>query len=132
MDTTNTKTDFGLSEIGQIAIVAHDIIEMTGFYRDKLGMRLLFEMPNMAFFDCGGVRLMLSLPSSIDVDHPASIIYFKVNDINRAYEILGQRGVAFDRAPQIEARLEKRFLWLAFFRDPESNILALMSEEENQ
>lgn len=129
MDTATTRTNFGLSDIGQIAVVAHDINEMTGFYRDKLGMRVLFEVPNMAFFDCGGVRLMLSLPSSSDLDHPASIIYFKVNDINRAHEILSERGVAFDRAPQIEARLEKGDLWLAFFRDPESNVLALMSEE---
>lgn len=120
-------TNIGLSKIGQIMIVANDLREMTAFYRDKLGMKLLFEVPNMTFFDCDGIRLMLTLPSD-NLDKAASVIYFDVPDINEAYDILSTRGVSFERKPEVEARLEKSDLWLAFFRDPEGNFMALMSE----
>ena len=120
-------TNFGLSRIGQVMIVANDLREMTAFYRDKLGMKLLFEVPNMTFFDCGGIRLMLASPSD-QLDKAASVIYFDVPDINQAYDTLSARGVSFERKPEVEARLEKTDLWLAFFRDPEGNFMALMSE----
>ena len=122
--------EFGLSAIAQIAVVVHSIEEMTNFYREKLGLKLLFEVPNMAFFDCDGIRLMLSLPSSSEFDHPASIIYFKVKDIQRAFAVLSERGVNFEGKPRIIAQLEVRDLWVAFLRDPENNLLALMSEVE--
>src|ERR1043166_8450564 len=117
-------TNFRLSRIGQIMIVANDLREMTAFYRDKLGMKLL---PNMTFFDCGGIRLILASPSD-QLDKAASVIYFDVPDINQAYDTLSARGVSFERKPEVEARLEKTDLWLAFFRDPEGNFMALMSE----
>ena len=119
--------NFGLSKIGQIMIVANDLREMTAFYRDKLGMKLLFEVPNMTFFDCAGIRLMLASASSETVK-AASVIYFEVPDINQAYDAFSARGVSFARKPELEARLEKSDLWLAFFRDPEGNVMALMSE----
>jgi len=124
----NETSEFGLSAIAQIAVVAHNIGAMRDFYRDKLGMKLLFQVPNMAFFDCGGIRLMLSPPSSSELNHPASIIYFKVNDIKQAFEVLSVRGVKFEREPGITAQMESSDLWVAFLRDPENNILALMSE----
>ena len=120
-------TNVGLSKIGQIMIVANDLRAMTAFYRDKLGMKLLFEVPNMTFFECDGIRLMLTSPSDKLV-RAASVIYFDVPDINQAYDILSTRGVSFERKPEVEARLEKSDLWLAFFRDPEGNFMALMSE----
>ena len=119
--------NFGLSKIGQILIVARDLKRMTAFYRDQLGMKLLFEVPNMTFFDSEGIRLMLTTPSN-GIDKAASIIYFKVDDIKQAYDALSARGVPFDREPQVEARLEKSDLWLAFFHDPEGNTHSLMSE----
>ncbi len=80
-----TTSDFGISQIGQIAVNAHDIDRATAFYRDQLGMKLLFEVPpKMAFFDCAGIRLMLSLPDKPEFDHPSSIIYFNVEDIQQA------------------------------------------------
>lgn len=84
----DTETGFGLSTIGQIAIAVKNLDEQTAFYGDKLGMKLLFRVPNMTFFDGGGVRLMLNVPESAEFDHPASIIYFKVADIHEAYEVL--------------------------------------------
>jgi methylmalonyl-CoA/ethylmalonyl-CoA epimerase len=121
-----------LSQISQIAIVVHDVEKATAFYRDTLGMKFLFAAPNMAFFDCGGVRLMLSLPSEPKFDHPASILYYKVADIHATHDVLASRGVRFDQAPHFVARLPDHELWLAFLRDPDDNVLALMSEVESR
>ena len=117
-----------LGRIGQIAVNAHDLPRAVAFYRDTLGMRLLFEVPQMAFFDCAGVRLMLGLPSAPAFDHAASIIYYRVDDIQAAHRALVERGVTFTEPPHVAARLPDHELWLAFFRDTEKNVLALMSE----
>jgi methylmalonyl-CoA/ethylmalonyl-CoA epimerase len=124
----STNVDFGLSEITQIAVNAHDIERATAFYRDKLGMKLLFTVPpKLAFFDCDGIRLMLSLPDKPEFDHPSSIIYFNVDDINRATQTLAERGVRFEEQPAFVANMGSYDLWLAAFRDSEENLLALMS-----
>ena len=119
---------FGLSRIGQIYVTAHDLDRAVAFYRDVLGMRFLFRVPNMAFFDCAGTRLMLGVPETAEFDHPASIIYYDVPDIRAAHETLAGRGVAFREAPAKIADLGDRVLWLASFRDTEGNTVALMSE----
>jgi methylmalonyl-CoA/ethylmalonyl-CoA epimerase len=122
-------TEFaGLSRIGQIAVNVHDIGKAVAFYRDTLGMKFLFEVPRLAFFDCGGIRLMLSLPDRLEFDHPASILYYKVEDIHAAYRTLISRGVRFEGEPNLVARLPGHDLWLAEFRDIDGNVLALMSE----
>ena len=121
-------TPFGLSAIEQIAINVKDVDRAVAFYRDKLGMKYLFSAPpNLAFFDCGGVRLMLSPPPKPEFDHPGSIIYFKVADIQLAYVTLSERGVHFDEGPTLVADMGSYNLWIASFRDSESNLLALMS-----
>jgi len=120
--------DFSLSTIEQIAVNAQDIERAVGFYRDKLGMKLLFSVPpNLAFFDCDGIRLMLSLPAKPEFDHPGSIIYFKVDDIQQAYALLTERGVSFEEKPIFVADMGSYDLWLSSFRDSENNLLALMS-----
>lgn len=118
-----------ITEIGQIAINVHDLERGVAFYRDVLGLELLFEAPGMAFFACGGVRLMLARPEKEEFDHPASIIYYKVEDVKRAHDALAGRGVAFEREPSPVHRTETHELWMAFLRDPENNVLALMHEE---
>src|SRR5438876_3678124 len=119
---------FRLSAIEQIAINAHDIDRAVNFYRDKLGMKHLFSVPpNLAFFDCGGIRLMLSLPAKPEFDHPSSIIYFNVDDIQIAYETLSKRGVRFEEKPAFVANMGTYDLWMAAFRDSEDNLLAMMS-----
>ena len=120
--------DIHLGPIGQIAVNAHDLERAIGFYRDTLGMRLLFQVPQMAFFDCGGVRLMLGLPSEPAFDHPSSIIYYKVDDIRAAHRELAGRGATFTSPPHFVAKLPDHDLWLAFLQDTEGNVLALMSE----
>ena len=123
-----TAANFGLSTIEQIAVNAHDIERATAFYRDKLGMKHLFSVPpNLAFFDCDGIRLMLSLPAKPEFDHPSSIIYFNVPDLQLAHTTLSERGVQFDEGPTFVADMGTYDLWLASFRDSENNILALMS-----
>jgi len=117
-----------ISAIGQIAIVVKDTKRATAFYRDVLGLRLLFEAGDMAFFDCGGVRLMLSPPSGPEYDHPGSIIYYRVDDLAAAHTALLDKGVVFQTPPHRVARLPDHELWMAFLHDGEGNLLALMSE----
>ena len=121
-------TSFGLSEIGQIAITVRDLQQATTFYRDTLGIRLLFEVPNMAFFDCGGIRLMMSQAEKPECDHPASILYFRVPEIQTAHQTLRARGVRFEDKPHLVARMPDHELWMTFFRDMDNNLFALMSE----
>jgi predicted enzyme related to lactoylglutathione lyase len=125
---TTTTEQVALDRIGQIAIRARDIGRAVQFYRDTLGMRFLFEVPNLAFFDCGGVRLMLGTAESPDFDHPGSVIYYKVGDINASYESLQKRGVDFIDKPHLIAKLPDHDLWMVFLKDTEGNTLALMSE----
>ena len=122
----STAVPFGLSTIGQIALTVRDSARSVAFYRDVLGMKLLFEMPGMGFFDCNGIRLMLS--GSETGETYSTIVYFKVPDIQVAYETLRGREVAFDREPHMIARMPEHELWMAFFRDPDRNLLALMTE----
>jgi len=119
----------GISQIGQIAVIVHDLDRAVAFYRDVLGLRLLFQVPpKMAFFDCGGVRLMLSLPEEAEFDHPGSILYYKVNDIQGAWAALGAGGADLREEPHLLVKMPDHDLWMAFFRDTEGNTLALMSE----
>jgi methylmalonyl-CoA/ethylmalonyl-CoA epimerase len=118
-----------LNQIGQIFVNVEDLDRAIAFYRDILGMTFLFQAPpNMAFFDCGGIRLMLGTADRPDLDHPASIIYYKVEDIERVYETFKAREVEFIVKPHLVAAMPTYDLWLADFKDSEGNILALMSE----
>jgi predicted enzyme related to lactoylglutathione lyase len=128
---TTQQEEFGLSEIGQIAINVADLRRAVAFYRDTLGMRFLFEAPGgLAFFDCGGIRLMLGVAEKAEFNRPASILYYKVDDINAAYATLMSRGVSFIDAPHLIAKLPAHELWMSFFRDSEDNVLALMEERK--
>ena len=121
---TPANNDLRLSQIGQIAQSVTDLDRAVTFYRDILGMKFLFRVPNLAFFDCAGVRLMLDVPA----EPRASTLYFKVDALERAYETLLSRGVAFEAKPHLIAKMPDHELWMAFFRDPDHNLLALMSE----
>jgi len=119
-----------LEAIQQIAINAHDLARATAFYRDRLGMRHLFDAPpQMSFFDCGGIRLMLGVAEKPEFDHAASILYFRVDDIARVHGELAAKGVAFRDAPHVVARLPDRDIWMAFFDDSEGNMHAITAEK---
>ena len=118
-----------LSRIEQVAIPVRDIARATAFYRDLLGMKLLFEVPpQLAFFDCDGVRLALSIASDPMYEPPGSIVYYRVADIDVAHADLERRGIEFLRGPHLVARLDAIEVWMAFFEDTEGNTLAITSE----
>jgi catechol 2,3-dioxygenase-like lactoylglutathione lyase family enzyme len=118
-----------LSSIGQIAIRVLDLDRAIATYRDRLGLRFLFQAPPaLAFFECGGVRLMLSPPEPGEFDHAASILYFKTADIQATHQRLAAAGIHFRSAPHVVADLGDRVLWLSDFEDGEGNLFALMAE----
>jgi len=128
--TGNAVATSGLAiqRIRQISINVHDPDRAVAFYRDILGLALLFRAGNLAFFDCGGIRLMLSPPEKPEFDHPSSILYFKVEDIQQAYAELRARNVTTEGVPNLVAKMPDHDLWLAEFRDSEGNVMCLMAE----
>ena len=121
--------DVQLSRIRQIAINAKDVKRATAFYRDVLGLPFLFEAPpSLAFFDCGGVRWMISEPENTEFDRAGSMLYFLVDDIHAAQRTLTAKGAAFFEEPHMIAKMPDHDLWLTAFRDSEGNPMALMSE----
>ena len=124
-----TATGIGITRLGQIAVNAKDVERAAAFYEDKLGLKLLFKAPpGLAFFDCGGVRLMLSGAEKPELDHPSSILYFAVPDIQKAHSKLKEGGVHLEDEPHLIARMPAYDLWMTHFHDSEGNMLALMSE----
>jgi methylmalonyl-CoA/ethylmalonyl-CoA epimerase len=129
MASDSPRPSFALGPIGQIAITVKDLPRAVAFYRDVLGARHLFDAgPRLSFFDCGGVRLMLSPAEEPEFDHPASVVYYRVDDIEAAHQALLARGATFRDSPHLIARLPDHELWMAFLRDSEGNTLAIMSE----
>jgi methylmalonyl-CoA/ethylmalonyl-CoA epimerase len=120
-----------ISSIGQIALTVKDLPRAVAFYRDTLGLPFLFEAANMAFFRCGDVRLMLSPSENPQATH-SSIVYYKTPDIQAMSDALTARGVTFESPAHMIAKMPDHDLWMAFFRDTEGNLLALMSEVPNK
>jgi methylmalonyl-CoA/ethylmalonyl-CoA epimerase len=123
-----TPASLGITNIGQISIIVHDLQRATAFYRDILGLPLLFTAGNLAFFDCGGVRLMLGPAETPELDHPSSILYFRVPEINAAHQRLVEKKVGIVAPPRLIAPMPAYDLWMSAFRDSEGNIHQLMSE----
>lgn len=117
-----------LTGVGQIALLVTDIGDTERFYRDVLGLPHLYTFGDLAFFDCGGTRLFLRAVPADDWA-AGSIVYFRVGDLNAAHERLSAGGLRFEGAPQLIHRHEDGTEeWMAFFRDPAGNVLALMSQ----
>jgi methylmalonyl-CoA/ethylmalonyl-CoA epimerase len=124
------SSEVALNEIGQVALTISDLDKAVAFYRDVLGLKHLFSAPpGLAFFAAGSVRLMLSRPEKEDSERFSSALYFKVADIEKLHEALVSRGVKFEAAPHLVAKMPDYELWMAFFRDPDRNLLALMCEK---
>jgi len=117
------------SRIRQIAVVCKDVARATAFYRDTLGLPFLFAAgPSLAFFDCGGVRLMLSSDNE-GHDNLASMLYYLVTDIEGTQSDLEAKGVSFVEKPHMIAKMPDHELWLSAFKDSEGNLLGLMEEK---
>ncbi len=118
-----------LDQIGQIAVPVRNLDRAVSFYRDVLGMTFLFQAPpQLAFFDCGGVRLMLDVPEDAAFQGHSSVLYYKVPDIQQTHQELMGKGVVFVQDPHLIAKMPDHDLWMAFFQDPEGNLLGLMCE----
>lgn len=118
-----------IDSVGQIAIPVKDLPRAVKFYRDVLGMQFLFEAPpQLAFFNFGGVRIMLDNPADQEFANHSSVVYFRVGDINASYEAFKSAGANFIDKPHLIAKMSDHELWMTFFTDSEGNTLALMSE----
>ncbi|WNC70888.1 VOC family protein [Thalassotalea psychrophila] len=118
-----------IESVGQIAIAVTKIEEAREFYKNTLGLPLLFDAgPELSFFDCGGTRLMLTTEQGNAKDHKTSVIYYKVNNIEETTKHLLAKGVAFEREPQLVAKMPEHELWIGFLRDPDENLVGLMAE----
>ncbi len=120
-----------LGAIGQIAYTVSSVPKAVAFYRDALGMKLLFEAPpGLAFFDCAGIRLMLSQPEGdFRPGGSSAVMYFRISDIEGTQKTLKSRGVSFVDDPHLIAKMPDHELWMCFFRDPDGHTLALMEEK---
>ena len=122
----------GVTGLGQIAITVQDVERATAFYRDVVGLPLLFTAsPGLAFLQCGGVRVMLSRPEKEGEPQGASVLYFSVPDIQAAYRRMKERGAKFEDEPHLIANMPTHDLWMVFFRDTEGNLMGMMSEVAN-
>ncbi|MCJ8009201.1 putative enzyme related to lactoylglutathione lyase [Lederbergia wuyishanensis] len=119
-----------IQKVGQIGIPVKDVNRALEFYKDILGLPMLFNTDTMAFFECNGVRLLLSLPEKEEFAHPSSVLYFQVENINDTYEELQDKGVSFIDNPHLIAKMGNVETWMAFFKDSEDNTHAIMSEVE--
>src|SRR5690606_23667343 len=103
-----------------------DLARAESWYRDVLGLTHLYTFGNLAFFNCGGTRLMLS--QNEEVQNEESLLYLRVTDIHAAYSRLDAQGVEFVGAPHMIHRHDDGTEeWMAFFKDPEGRHLAIMS-----
>ena len=126
-----TTSGPSIDTIAQIALTVADLDRSVAFYRDVLGIPLLFQAPpGLAFFRCGAIRLMLSLPEKEFRPGASSVLYFKLSGIEAAHATLKKRGVTFIDDPHLITRMPDHELWMAFFKDPDGNALALMEEKK--
>jgi catechol 2,3-dioxygenase-like lactoylglutathione lyase family enzyme len=120
-----------IDTIAQIALTVADLDRSVAFYRDALGMPLLFQAPpGLAFLRCGAIRLMLSKPEAGFTPGASTVLYFKLRGIEAAHAILKERGVTFVDEPHFITRMPDHDLWMTFFKDPDGNALALMEEKK--
>jgi methylmalonyl-CoA/ethylmalonyl-CoA epimerase len=125
----DTVKDLSQATVAQILIPVADLEKAVPFYRDTLGVPFLFTAPpQMSFFQCGNVRLLVGVPTGGEVAERGSAIYFKVADIKAVHAQLAERGVKFVAEPHLVHKAATYDLWLAEFKDPDGNALALMSE----
>ena len=122
----NMAKELKIGAIGQIARSVGDTQASEKWYREVLGLPHLYTFGTLAFFDCGGTRLMLSQEGGAAKE---SILYLRVADIGAAYQQLQARGVKFTHAPHmIHRHADGTEEWMAFFEDPDGRPMGLMSQ----
>jgi predicted enzyme related to lactoylglutathione lyase len=116
-----------INKIEQISIGVKDLEKAIEFYRNKLELDLNFTASNMAFFNCSGITVMLGVPEKEEFDHPSSVLYFEVKDIEESFQLLKERGVKLRGKPHIVYTTNTMEKWMLFFEDSDNNVLALTS-----
>ncbi|PYS25753.1 MAG: glyoxalase [Acidobacteria bacterium] len=116
-----------LSKIAQISVRAKDLQRATAFYRDTLELKIIVSTPVISIAECGGVFLLISKAETPELDHPSSVIYFDVDDIQKTTADLSSRNVKIDDKPHIVGQLGNQDVWVAIFRDSEDNLVGLIS-----
>lgn len=118
-----------LNQIGQIALAVSNTDRSETFYGETLGLRRLYRYGDLAFFDCAGVRLMLSPPEAGEaVKIAQGAVYFRVPDLLLAVDELKSMGIAIEAGPHLTAPMPDHDLWMAFIRDPDGHLIGLMME----
>lgn len=117
-----------IKKINQIGVPVKNLARAIEFYQTQLELPLLFNTDSMAFFECGGLRLMLSLPEKEEFAHASSVLYFDVADIDQVFTEFESRGVIFSGPPHCVVKNETAETWMAFFVDTEGNTHALTSD----
>lgn len=115
-------------KIGQIAVNVENVERAVEFYREVLGLPLLFETNGLAFFQCEDTRLLLSRAETEEFNHKSSVLYFKVDDLPSEVARMKGVGATFINEPHMVAKMGDTETWMAFFKDTEDNTHALMSE----
>ncbi|KQL35207.1 VOC family protein [Psychrobacillus sp. FJAT-21963] len=115
-------------KLGQIAVNVEIVERAVAFYKNVIGLPLLFETNGLAFFECEGTRLLLSRPETEEFNHPSSVLYFQVKDLNGEVTRMKEAGATFIDEPHMVAKIGEVETWMAFFKDTEGNTHALMSE----
>lgn len=115
--------------LGQVALVFRDVAAAKRFYVDAIGLTPLFDAgPNLSFLAAGSLRFMLTVPSPQADAGRNSILYFKTDSAQQAYDRSLAAGASAERAPALTAKLPDHELWIAFVRDPEGNLVGWMEE----
>jgi methylmalonyl-CoA/ethylmalonyl-CoA epimerase len=125
MESTLAAVHF--DKVGQIAITVRDLERAKAFYRDTLGMKFLFDAGHLCFLQCGDIRFMIGT-SEEAVGSSGTMVYFKVDDLERTHAVLTERGVKFHQEPHLVAKMPDHDLWMAFLKDPDENMLGVMCE----
>jgi predicted enzyme related to lactoylglutathione lyase len=123
--TFREKISFSVGEIGELELKVKNLKAALEFYQDKLGISVLDADSKSAMCDCNGMRFMLTKSN----EHGSrAVLYLKVDDIQRTFDILKARGVEFYESPKPVVNIPGYMLWVAFFHDVDNNLLSLMSE----
>ena len=122
--------EHAVGAIGQVALTVSSVEVATNYYRDVLGLEVLFTAgPNLAFLSEGTVRIMLTTPQGAGTVGANSILYFKVKDIESTYAAIVERGSQPERPPQLAAKMPDHELWIGFLKDPDGNLVGIMEEK---
>jgi catechol 2,3-dioxygenase-like lactoylglutathione lyase family enzyme len=129
-DTNSSAPHAGVTAVAQVAISVTDVPRAIAFYRDVLGLPLLFDVPEqkLAFLQAGGVRLYLDA-NEMEGYHSSPLVYWTVADLDVAEAAVAAAGIEIESPPHVVHRTDAMELWMFLVRDPDGNAVGLMQEK---